>query len=209
MNTFLPSIALTAMLAIAPAQPHQLASHQISLENRYPVESVSQVFKKNILLNMAYLNGKTTKGERVDWEEVEKPFQYQFVLDPGQTFAFHDGVLTKYKGKVTKTTNAHFSSTEGFISDGYLIGDGVCHLASLMKWVAVDAGLEVEAPHNHDFAAIPEIDKKYGVGIFNQTGNDQDPGEANLYITNNKEHPITFTFDYKDNNLSLKVEETQ
>lgn len=206
MNTFLPSIALTALLSVTSPQPVQLAEHQMSLGNRHPAQYANEVYKKNILLNLAYMSGKTTKGTKVQWDEVEKPFQYQFVIDPGQTFAFHDGILEKYQGKVSQTTKAHFNTEEGFLTDG-LPGMGVCHLASLMKWVAVDAGLEVEAPRNHDFAAIPEIDKQYGVAIYNESGNSSAQGFSNLYITNNKNKPVTFTFDYKDNKLNLKVEE--
>lgn len=57
-------------------------------------------------------------------------------------------------------------ATEGLISDGYLTGDCVCHLASLIYWAARDAGLTALAPTNHDFTTIPEVPKEYGVSIY-------------------------------------------
>lgn len=191
----------------APAQ-HVLSAHTMSLDNRYPVATVSDVFKENILLNIAYLEGKVHNPSQVDWGKLEKPFHYTLVLQSGQTFAFHDALRSDYQGRVTKTTNAHFNSSEGFVSDGYLIGDGVCHLASLMNWVARDAGLSVVSPTNHDFAAIPEVPKKYGVAIYNSPDNPTGSAMQNLYITNNKPYPISFVFDYKNDTLKISVEES-
>jgi len=82
----------------------------------------------------------------VNWNEVEAFTSYEVVLKPGEVFAFHEDVLPQFNHKVIKTTHTHFNSQEGFKSDGYLIGDGVCHLASLINWAAKDAGLKVTAP---------------------------------------------------------------
>lgn len=188
-------------------QENILASHEISLEYRYPDKRISEIFKDNILLNIAYMDGKVTKREDINWDEIRKPFKYEFRLNPGQTFAYHDDILPQFNGKVTKTTNAHFNWFEGFKSSGYLYGDGVCHLASLIYWVAKDAGLDAYAPTNHNFMNIPEIPKEYGVSIFSNPyikGND---AMQNLYITNNKGKAITFKFDYIDENLRITVVE--
>jgi len=114
-------------------------------------------------------------------------------------FAFHEDVLPQFVGKVTAGTHAHFNYDEGFKSDGYLTGDGVCHLASLLYWTARDAGLETLAPTNHDFANVPDVPKEYGVSIFAY-----DPMQ-NLYITNTFDTPVQFVFAVNEDTLTVKV----
>ncbi len=186
-------------------QDHILASHSISLENRYPLKQVSDVFKDNILLNLAYMNNKVSNPKSIDWDELRKSAQFEFSLDPGKTFAFHDDVENQYKNSLVKTTQAHFNAQEGFKNDGYLFGDGVCHLASLIYWVAKDAGLDVNAPTNHDFMAIPEISREYGVSIYSNPFSKGSNALQNLYITNNKAKAITFKFNYDGTNLKVSV----
>lgn len=182
-----------------------LAMHEISLESRQPDRWVNGVFKDNILLNLAYLRGIVRFKEDLNWDEVKKSFTYEFKLNPGEAFAFHQDVLPEYSDRVVRTTGAHFSGAEGFKSDGYLMGDGVCHLASLMYWVARDAGLEANAPTNHDFMAIPEISREYGVSIYYYPGRTMANAKQNLYITNNKENPVIFRFGYQEDKLKLSV----
>lgn len=195
--------------AVPTAQPsgHILASKQISLEARYNNKFVNDVFKDNILLNIAYLEGKPVDPKNVDWKEVEKPFTYEFKLPQGKTFAYHDGVLPKYKDSIVLTTKAHFNAQEGFKSDGYLTGDGVCHLASLIYWAAKSANLDSYAPTNHDFAQIPEISREYGVSIYNAPGDSNSNAMQNLYITNNFQNPIIFKFEYDGKNLKVSIVE--
>lgn len=180
-----------------------LAFHEISLENRYNNAFVNDVFKDNILLNIAYMKGGIDKSSEVNWSELAKPFRHQFELKPNETFAFHEDVLSEYYGKVTKTTNAHFNSAEKFKSDGYLVGDGVCHLASLIYWTAKDANLDAKAPTNHDFMVIPQIPKEFGVSIYSYPGRSSANATQNLYVTNNTKNPVTFKFEY--DGISLKV----
>lgn len=182
-----------------------ISTHEISLEDRYPVKSVSDIFKDNILLNLAYMDGKITSPQDIKWDEIEKPFHFEFKLDPNKTFAFHDDILPEYNSKVVKTTNAHFNFSDGFKTDGYLFGDGVCHLASLIYWVAKDAGLDALAPTNHNFMTIPEISKEYGVSIFSNPYAKGSHTRENLYITNNKNKPIAFKFDYNGDKLKISV----
>ncbi len=179
-----------------------LSTKEISLDKRYSDPSVNQVFKDNILLNIAYLKGTVKDPSKINWEQVKKPFKYEFKLKPGETFAFHDDVLPEYKDKISQTTNAHFNAQEGFKSDGYLFGDGVCHLASILYWVARDAGIEAKAPTAHDFMIIPEIPKEYGVSIFSNNAT------QNLYVKNNKETDLSFRFEYSDNELKVSVAES-
>lgn len=201
-------IATQFSIAAIDRNPVNLLSAQsISLENRYSNKFVNDVFKDNILLNMAYLSGKVTARDEINWEEIQKPFEYKFTLMPDKTFAFHQDVLEKYKSSLVKTTNANFNFADGFKSDGYLTGDGVCHLASLMYWVSQTAGLEVYAPINHNFAVISEIDREFGVAIYKMPGNYSANSMQNLYITNNKKKPIVFDFTYKNSQLKFSIYE--
>lgn len=188
-------------------QGQVLASHEISLENRYPVKSVSDVFQDNILLNLAYMDGRVKSKQDINWDEIRRPFHSELSLNPGEVFAFHDDVLNEYKGKMGRTTNAHFNASEGFKSDGYLFGDGVCHLASLIYWVAKEAGLDSLAPTNHNFMDIPEISREYGVSIYSNPYSKSSNAQQNLYITNSKDKSIVFVFDYSGDKLKLSVAE--
>ncbi len=186
-------------------QINQLATEQMSLEKRYDNKFVNDVFKDNILLNVAYLSEKVTKKEDINWEEIQKAFEYKFTLMPDKTFAFHEDVLEKYKNSLVRTTNAHFNFDDGFKSDGYVMGDGVCHLASLIYWVAKSAGLTAYAPTNHNFAVIPQIDKEFGVSIYKMPGQLNANAIQNLYVTNNKKNPVVFNFVYKNSQLKLSI----
>jgi len=181
----------------------------MSLEKRYGDVYVNGIFKDNILLNLRYMEGSVIEADKISWEAVKEPLKYEFSLKPGDTFAFHDTVLPEYEGNIDKTTNAHFNYQDGFKSDGYLYGDGVCHLASLIYWVAKDAGLEAQAPVNHNFANIPEIPKEYGVSISFRPGETYRSALQNLYITNNKDYPVIFVFEYDGKDLKIGVKEAK
>ncbi len=184
-----------------------LSQKQMSLENRYEDKWVNNVFKDNILLNLAYLNGTVSSQSDIKWDEITKPFSYEFRLEPNQTFAFHDMVDQQYQDSLTQTTNAHFNAQEGFKTDGYLYGDGVCHLASLIYWTAKTASLDTQAPTNHNFANIPDIPKEFGVSIYSNGEGAGGNSKQNLYITNNKEKTISFKFDYDGQNVKVSVVE--
>ncbi len=187
------STALIISLTSNPFLPRShevvLSSHEISLENRYPVKSVNEIFKYNILHTLDLM------GEE------------EFILRPGETFAFHDDVMPEYKDSLVKTTNAHFNAQDGFKFSGLYYGDGVCHLASLIYWVALDAGLNAKAPVNHNFMPIPEIERQFGVSIYSNPYSKGANSQQNLYVTNNREKPVEFKFEYKDEKLKLEVVE--
>ena len=189
------------------ANDHLLASKEMRLDNRWPNSFVNGVFKDNILLNLAYLEGKLQPQRNVNWDEVKKESEFEFKLEAGKTFAYHEDVLEKYQGSVVKTTNAHFNAQEGFKTDGYLFGDGVCHLASLMYWAAKEAGLEAEAPTNHNFAKIEDIPQEYGVSIYSNPKSYGSHAQQNLYITNNKGKPISFKFEYTEDKVKVAISE--
>jgi len=174
-----------------------LASHTISLENRWDTQFVNDVFKDNILLTLYYLDNQITDKTQIDWEQIQKPLKVDFTLKPTETFAFHENTLKEYSDNLVKTTNSHFIGSEGFRNSGHLIGDGVCHLAALIYWVAEDAGLTAYSPSGHNFAKINEVPKEYGVGILSPNP------LGNLYIVNNLEKPVTFSFDFDGKNLTL------
>ncbi len=213
ITSTIATVSILAAQALIPGLPglapkEQVLSHkQISMENRYGAPSVNEIYKDNILLNIAYLKGVVSDPKNINWEEVRKPFKYEFKLEPGQTFAFHEDILPEYQGKVIKTTNTHFGAGEGYKFSGRYFGDGVCHLASLMYWVALDAGLDSIAPTSHDFAEIPEIAKEYGVSIYADPRSTGAHAKQNLYVTNNKGNPVMFRFEYANNQLKLTVAE--
>ncbi len=216
MNTSaLISAVITLFVTAAPVpqkpisapSPQVLSVQAYSLTDRYKNSFVNDVFVDNILLTLSYMEGQTKVGEKVDWEKVRNQPSFSFVLLPGKSFAFHDLTVDEYTPSVVKTTNAHFSSTEGFKSDGWLVGDGVCHLASFMNVVARQAGLEVEAPTRHDFAAIPEVSKEFGTAIYYVPGDKNVSSKQNLYVKNTLDRPIAFVFVHAENQLKVAVEE--
>src|SRR5260221_12145575 len=79
-----------ANLASSVPQEVILGQRQFSLGDRYHVPSVNEVMKKNILLNLAYLEGTVTKKSDINWDTVEAPSTYEFTLKPGKAFAFHN-----------------------------------------------------------------------------------------------------------------------
>lgn len=201
------SVLSTPSAALTPLAHTNVVSETLyTLSDRYPVASVNTVFSDNILLTLAYMRGEVKDGEKVDWSKVKGDFEFTMTLKPGQTFAFHDQVLSEYQGKIASTTNAHFDSSEGFESDGWLVADGVCHLASFMNKVAKDAGLTVVAPTNHDFANIPDVPREYGTAIYYMPGEQSTSELQNLYITNTFDYPVTFVFRHTGNTLDISVE---
>lgn len=197
----LPSFSYTNQAA----SQKLLASHSMSLADRYPIASVNSVFKDNILLTLGYMSGSVKNATQINWDKVRSFATYSFTLQPGEVFAFHDDVLPQFAAKQIITTNAHFDAGEGFEYDGDLYGDGVCHLASFMNWVARDAGLEVVAPTPHNFAVIPDINAKYGTAIYYEAGDTSTNEAQNLYIENTFNKPVRFVFTYANNNLTMSV----
>jgi len=196
--------AVTATLPAFPStqqvsQGQLLAQHSMSLADRYPIPSVNSVFKDNILLTLAYMSGAVKNASGINWNNVRKPSTYTMTLQPREVFAFHDAVLPEFAGKKIITTNAHFDASEGFEYDGDLYGDGVCHFATLINWVARDAGLEVIAPTPHNFAKIPDIDPKYGTAIY------AGASEQNLYVENTFDKPVRLVFTYANDTMTVAI----
>lgn len=195
---------------VTPIQEHLvsgklIAQHSMNMNYRYPVPSVSEAFKNNILLTLAYMSGNVKNAQQISWEAVRMPTNYEIVLQPGEVFAFHDDVLPEFANKKVVTSHAHFNAQEGFVSDGYLYGDGVCHFASLINWAATDAGLKVVAPTNHDFAVIPGIDRQYGTAIYYSPGASAANQAQNLYVENTFNKPVKLVFTYNNNVLTVAV----
>lgn len=195
----------TGQVTVEDSNYRLLSSKSISLENRQPDKWVNDVFKDNILLAMSYLKGDIQNSKDIDWDNVRKPFKYEMVLKSDEIFAFHDDLLPEYKGLVTKTTNSHFNYGDGYKSDGYLMGDGVCHLASIINWPAKEAGLDVLAPTYHDFARINEVPREFGVSIYSNPYTPGSNARQNLYIKNNFENDIIFVFEFDGNILKVSV----
>ena len=174
---------------------HQvLASEVMDLGNRYPVASISNGFKENILVALGYLS--------LQGETLQAQNGFYFVLLPKEIFAFHrKGILPEFNESKIITQESDFTTNYGYKVVAGLGGNGVCHLASFINWVASEAGLEVIAPTNHNFAAIPGIDKKYGTSISTRNS----PERQNLYIRNNFDFPVEFRFFLLGDNLSLTI----
>ncbi len=203
--TLISTLGLGQILGGGLPSENLLAKQKISLEQRHAVPFVNEVFKDNILLNIAYMQGSVSDPKAIDWDKVRGFSKYEFTLNPGETFAYHQDGLPELK--IVKTTNAHFNAQEGFKFSGLLYGDGVCHFASLIKWVSEDAGLAVNAPTNHNFATIPQIEKEDGVSIYYNPGAALANAKQNLYVTNNKNKVVKFVFEYDQTDLSLSVAE--
>jgi len=204
-----PFVLQTSVQPASNQAKQFLSSGEISLEVRHLDSYVNEVFKDNILLTMAYMRNIGENKKNINWKNVNKEFKFKFTLSPNESFAFHDDVLPKYKNSLAITTNAHFNYQEGFRSDGYLMGDGVCHLASLIYWVSKQTNLDAYAPTNHSFARIPEIRSEHGVSIYSMPGRAEANALQNMYVTNNRQNPITFEFEYNGKSLKLSIYEAQ
>lgn len=190
------------------ARETTIVSREFSMLNRYDNEFVNDVFRKNILLTLAYMRKIVPETGKIDWETVNKPFTWSVTLTPGETISFQSFLLPKYKNAIP-LTSLTFSSDEGFLSDGWLVGDGVCHLASLIYWAAKDAGLDVLAPTNHDFAKINDVPKEYGVAIYTAPSAPEASAIQNLYIGNNRDQIVKLVFTYADDTLKVSVVEAK
>lgn len=185
-----------------------LAQMPMDLTKRYDQENINEVFSDNIRLALWYLGGESV-SKNIDWEKVRQDFKVSFVLKPGGVFAFHDQVLPSFakasEGKPIKTMGSHFIAEEGYRSSGYLYGDGVCHLASLMNWAASKAGLGVVAKADHSFSPIFGVPSQYGTSIRYDKNGGLNTQNQNLYITNNFDFPVMFEFEIYKNNIEIKI----
>lgn len=187
-------------------QPELVATRSMSLTNRaMPGSQMNEVMKENILLTIAYMRGIVPDRANVPWSEVTKPFTYTFELKSGETYAFQKDSLPEFKNSITKTIDVNFGAQDGYKHDGYLMGDGVCHLASLFYWAAKDAGLTAVAPTNHNFMPIPEIPREYGVAIYSMPDNPAGNAQQNLYVKNDNTEPVKFEISYNGEKLNVKV----
>lgn len=196
INPILPGQSLmTAQVRVVNSP---LARESLDLKTRSPFPSVNEGFGDNILLSLHYLNGEKFSAGNVNWEEIRKPFKTSFVLNPEQTFAFHDLTLPQYQNPAV-TMNSKFSMKDGYKFVAGLPGSGVCHLATLMTWVAKEAGLEVTALANHDFAPVKGVERKYGTSIksFSPT--------QNLYIKNTTGAPLVFEFMASEDSVVFSI----
>jgi len=158
-----------------------LSSETMDLGSRYHVESISNGFMRNILINVWYLVGT-------------KPL----ILQPGEVFAFHKNILPQFKDEKIVTQESGFNSQDGYVAVAGLYGNGVCHLATLMNWVSSEAGLEVTALASHDFSPVPGIDRKYGTSIRYMPDGSRNSSGQNLYVKNTFDYPVEFKFSLEN-----------
>jgi hypothetical protein len=165
---------------------------------------MAEVMRDNILLTTYYMRGMPVTSTP-DWNEVRKPFEFSFELKPGEVYTVQRDSLPEYKDSIVKTIDVNFAAQHGFKHDGYLMGDGVCHLASLLYKAALKAGIETHAPTNHDFMPIPGIEREYGVSIYSMPGTVEANAQQNLYVKNDQNVPIEFGVSYDGKDLKVEV----
>ena len=200
-----PTTASAQLKSEAGYAQNELSSRSMSLNMRFGYELPENAYKDNILLNLAYIDGSVKNKSDINWDNLKQPKTIEMTLSPGQIFAYHDVIDPKYNGENIKTVKTNFGAGDGYkYSDG-LYGMGVCHLASLIHWAALDAGLESVAPTNHDFFAIPEVPKEYGAAIYSSPDSVVASQNQNLYIKNTFDTPVTFKFDFDGTNLKVVV----
>jgi hypothetical protein len=167
-----------------------LASGRLNLNDRYPVPSVSEGFKENILIAVDRL--KEINGGRL-------------VLQPGEVFAFHKNIAREFQGEKVVTQESGFRVKDGYKVVAGLPGNGVCHLASLMNKVAREAGLAVTAAVDHDFARIPGIEREYGTSIYFMPGGGRNSANQNLYLKNTLNFPVRLDFNLGGDTLYFSI----
>lgn len=183
----------------------QLASEKMDLSYRYPVESVSDGFRENILINLYHFsrigadNDYNGVGDIKPQEKV--PASFIIMLKPGEVFAFHDKINKEYEKDKVIAPKSGYGAKDGYLLISGLYGNGVCHLATLMYKTAEKANIEVNAPTRHDFASIPGFTREEGTAI--SYGNC--PERQNLYVKNNKPYPVELRFDLSGSDLIFTI----
>ena len=174
------------------SQNQVLASAEMDLSTRYPVESVNEGFKENILTAVYYFI-------------LDSSSEGIITLNPGEVFSFHNQILPEFKGGKIITQKSGFLTKDGYKYVAGLAGNGVCHLASLMNMVASQAGLGVIAPTSHSFAKIPGVEPQYGTSIKYYPNGGSNTQRQNLYIRNNFDFPVYFSFKLEENSLLFLI----
>lgn len=178
---------------------NSLSEKTLDLTVREKSPNINQGFTDNILLAIHYLNGEKFNRKGVEWNKIREPLTVTFVLQPGESFAFHRNTLPGFNDPKV-SIDSKFIVGEGYKSVAGLGGNGVCHLASLINWTAQEAGLEVISPVNHNFFPIAGIPQEFGTSIHSAS-----PSQ-NLYIRNNQPKPVTFAFKSDSSRVSLTIE---
>lgn len=215
LNISTSSLGFTTPSASFVEQKTVLAQQELGLTNRLPNSYGSEIFADNIALALHYLkndvetlkkdsSAKILGPDDIDWEKARSRFEVSFTLKPGEVFAFHNNTLPEFKDSIAYSTNSRFFIEDGYKSLSGLGGNGVCHLASAINWVASNAGLDVTAKVNHDFFLVPFVPRENGTSIFyaKQGGNSQN---QNLYVKNNFDVPVTFEFKVEKEKIALTV----
>lgn len=188
-----PEVSASAQLISSPTPAPRiiLAQEAMDLSIRNPNENINEGFKQNILVNLGYLKEVNPRG---------------IVLSPGEMFAFHKNILPEFMEEKIITQNSEFRPQDGYLSVAGLYGNGVCHLASLMNWVATEAGLEVTARVNHDYAPVPGIDRQFGTSIKFYPNIGGTSERQNLYIKNTLDYPVRLVLEKKNDWLHFYIE---
>jgi vancomycin resistance protein YoaR len=165
-----------------------LAEYSLDLSERNSSPQINEIFVFNILHAVDY-------------------FPETVVLLPGEIFAFHPNVLPEFADQPLKTGWTKYTKSEGYQTALGLPGNGVCHLATLINWTAQEAGLEVTAKVDHNFAPVPGIPKEHGTSIRFMPDGGLNSQDQNLYVRNNFDFPVKFAFEIEEEeeDLSLRI----
>lgn len=185
-STILGSGSQSLISPLGKIQSKVLVEHKIDLSKRNEDQKVNEVFAYNVLLTVEY-------------------FKNGFELEPGETFAFHETILPEFEDKTLKTGWTKYTKQEGYKTTLGLVGNGACHLASLINWTASKADLKVVSKVNHNFAEIPGVPKEHGTSIRYTPDGSLNSRSQNLYVTNNKNHPVRFEFETEGQFLTLRI----
>lgn len=157
-----------------------LTTRMMSLGNRHLSSEINAIWAKNILLAVSRISPLDAGRLKED-----PTFLGSIQMVPDAEFSF------------VKEAGPTLTEKDGFLSDGILPGNGVCHLASLINWALEDAsisGIEINnvVPHS---APIPGIPNNRAVSILSA-----DP-KQDLVIKNKGKVTLELVFRYVGANI--------
>jgi len=97
-------------------------------------------FKDNILLAVNYATNSKINPTNIDWEKIDSQYKGTLTLNRVKHLLSMTMSCRNSPEKWLSLLMLILIRRKDLKSDGYLVGDGVCHLASILYWVAKDAG---------------------------------------------------------------------
>lgn len=186
VTVFFSPVSQPLLSPVSEIREMILAEQSLDLKTRHRETQINEAFAFNILHALEF-------------------FPSPLILRPNEVFVFHEMVLPEFEGDSLVSSQTRYLAKEGYQTVLGLPGNGVCHLASLMNWVASEAGLEVKAEVNHRFAPIPGVPEEHGTSIRYTPDGRLNSQKQNLYLKNNFDYPVEFIFETKGEALIFKI----